>query len=73
MKVISEKTGISVSLLITLAGGIYWLTTLYSQNESNAQEIREIKREMRELREIKSDVTIIKSDLKRILKKMGEE
>lgn len=40
---ITENTPISISLLISLAGGIFWLTTLYSKTEANAEALKRIE------------------------------
>ncbi len=33
---ITENTLVPLSLVITLAGGIFWLTVIYSKTEANA-------------------------------------
>lgn len=42
-RTITENTLIPVSLVIVLAGGILWLTTIQSQGEVNTVSIQEIK------------------------------
>lgn len=41
--IISEHTSISLTVLISLVGGIFWLTTLYAKTESTAQAISRIE------------------------------
>lgn len=43
IKKISEKTLVPISMVITLFGGVAWLTNLYAENKSHGSEIREIK------------------------------
>jgi hypothetical protein len=40
---ITENTLLPISLVITLVGGVFWLTTIYSQSNANAVEIKEMK------------------------------
>lgn len=70
---IDENTKISVGILISLLGGAAWLTSVHLQSVSTADEVKEIKQDVKELREMKSDVEIIRRDVKRVLRKMGEE
>lgn len=73
MKSLDETTKVSIGLLIIFVGGVSWLATMHSQVLANTQEIREIKLELKELREIKGDLSVARADLKRILRKLGEE
>lgn len=41
--VINESTSISVGLLITLVGGIFWLSTLYAKTEATAKAVERIE------------------------------
>lgn len=47
MSTISESTKITVGFVVTLLGGIWWLTTLYSDVQTQAAEIRNIKNDAR--------------------------
>lgn len=40
---ITENTLLPVSLVVILVGGVFWLTTLYNQTVSNAQDISAIE------------------------------
>lgn len=40
---ITESTLIPISFVVSLVGGVFWLTTIYSQSNANAVEITEIK------------------------------
>lgn len=44
MSTITKNTGISISLAISLLGGVFWLSSIYYQASSNAQDISEIKK-----------------------------
>lgn len=46
IKSISEKTLLPISLVITLSGGVFWLTNIYSKQEANAQELSSLKNKM---------------------------
>lgn len=41
--IISENTGISISLVITMAGGLVWLSTLYYKTEAIAQSVSRVE------------------------------
>lgn len=47
MKVISEQTLIPISLVVTIIGGVVWLTTLWFRSEAHAEIISELKAEQR--------------------------
>ena len=49
-QIISENTGISIGLVITLVGGIFWLSTIYFQGKANASAIEAIYQERGERR-----------------------
>ena len=40
---ISEKTAVSLGLVIVLAGGIVWLSTVFAQVRHNGEQISELK------------------------------
>lgn len=63
-KIISESTLLPISLVITLAGGIIWLSALWYREEVNAASITEIKQTM------KDDKQILREDLDRINEKL---
>ena len=43
MSKISENTVVPISLILSLVGGIFWLSTLYVKQESEAKEIIDLK------------------------------
>lgn len=43
MKVITEKTLIPISLVITIIGGTLWLSALWYDNRANAKNIEVLK------------------------------
>jgi hypothetical protein len=65
--IISESTGISISLLITLAGGIFWLSTLYAKTLNTEQATQRIESKQdqynKDIQEIKEDIAHIKGML----------
>lgn len=42
-QIISENTGISISVVISLLGGIFWLSTLYAKTVATEQSINRIE------------------------------
>lgn len=46
---ITETTLLPISLVLTIIGGVFWLTMIYSQTEANAKEISKIKDDGREI------------------------
>ena len=63
---ITEKTLVPISLVITIIGGVVWLTTLWARTEAQAQALIEVKTEQRAL------VYEIKDNNKEVLKKLIE-
>lgn len=51
IKTISEKTLLPISLVITLSGGVFWLTSMYSKQEALAKDF-----------EVTKDVTVKRND-----------
>lgn len=43
IKAISEKTLLPISLVITLSGGVFWLTSMYSKQEALANDFEKTK------------------------------
>jgi hypothetical protein len=48
--IISEKTPVTISLLVAAVGGISWLTTLHVNGAATALEVKEIKLEQKEMK-----------------------
>lgn len=83
MNIISENTLIPISMIIVLAGGIAWLTTLHvnvkrlldkdTSAEDHEQRLSVIESEQTTLKEnfseLKDDIREIKDDIKTILAK----
>ena len=65
---IDEKTSISIGLLITLSGGILWLSTIYANDMTQTKQIERLTLENNEikgdLKKILSDTYEIKADLR---------
>jgi hypothetical protein len=68
---LTENSKVSITLVITLLGGAFWLTSVYVQGQSNASEIAEVKADVKALSDMKADVAVIKADVKRLLKEEG--
>ena len=43
LRLINENTVLPLSLIITLMGGIFWLTIIYAQGKQNTADIAEVK------------------------------
>lgn len=55
MSRITENTLIPISILGVIAGGIFWLSTIYAQGMQNAKDIDSLTSELKEISiEIKS-------------------
>ena len=73
MAAINENTKVTVSLVIAMAGGRWWLTDLYSAVQTQAAEIKNLKNEARfnqeynlyELRQINKKLDEIRDRLRR--------
>jgi hypothetical protein len=63
-KKITENTLVPISLVITLIGGVMWLSALWWRESANAASILEIKQV------IKDDKAILREDLGRINQKL---
>lgn len=53
---ITENTGISISLVISLAGGLVWLSTLYYKTEAMAQTVNRIEVKQDQYNENQSEI-----------------
>lgn len=54
--IISENTGISISLVITMAGGLVWLSTLYYKTEAIAHSISRVERKQDQYNDNQSEI-----------------
>ena len=61
--VITEKTLLPISLLVILAGGIFWLSSMYALANSNEKQITIIKTDL------KSDIIRLESKVDRLLER----
>lgn len=43
MNKISEKSWVSLSLVIVIIGGVFWLSTLYARANSNSENLKDLK------------------------------
>jgi hypothetical protein len=68
VKKITEKTAVSISLVISLIGGIAWLTNLHADTSRNTEQIGRIEEKLDSIEQIKLDVAIIKTELQLIRK-----
>ena len=67
---ITEKTLIPLSLLLVIAGGIFWFSSMYSQTQANAESIVEVKQQQKDDRkEILDRLNVIDLKIDRILRK----
>ena len=63
--VITEKTLLPISLLAILAGGIFWLSSMYALANSNEKQIMIIKTDL------KSDISRLESKVDRLLERVN--
>lgn len=68
MKSIDEKTLIPLGLVISIIGAILWLSSIYFETKSAADEIKSLKEENRELYRV---FNTIDKRLSRIEGKLG--
>jgi hypothetical protein len=47
--IIGKRTPITIGLLISIVGGVAWLTELKYQNDANAKEILEVKVDQKDM------------------------
>jgi len=63
--IITEKTLLPISLLVILAGGIFWLSSMYALANSNEKQISIIKTDL------KSDILRLESKVDRLLERVN--
>lgn len=72
MRKISENTPITIGVVITLLGGMYFVSTIYNRGEANASDIQDLKTKFDKFQEkqekIGVDVEVIKNTVGRIEK-----
>lgn len=73
---INEQTVFSFTVVGALMGIASYATSWSKQTEANSKEIAEVREEMKELRQMKvdfrTDMAVVQTDLKRVLRKLGE-
>lgn len=70
MKAITEKTTLSIGLLITILGGASYVTYVAFQTEANAKMIRRIESKQELMEEVRTRLAVIESKLERIEHKL---
>lgn len=71
VKKITESTLIPISLVITLFGGVMWLSALWFREEANAWAIAEVKQAMKDDKAIlREDIKIINDKLDKIMERL---
>jgi len=63
--VITEKTLLPISLLVILAGAIFWLSSMYALASNNEKQIVIIKTDL------KSDISRLESKVDRLLERVN--
>jgi hypothetical protein len=62
---LSERTGITIGLVITLLGGAGFVTKTYFQTEANAQTLSELKLDIKdEIRALRLELKELRLELK---------
>jgi len=70
--IITQSTLLPISLVITLAGGIIWLSALWYREEVNAASITEIKQVIKDDKAIlREDIRLIHEKLDRIMERIS--
>jgi hypothetical protein len=52
LKIITENTAVSLSVLAVAVGGIFWITSLYFETHANSEEIKQLKEEIKVINRI---------------------
>lgn len=71
MDSISEKTRITVPVLIMILGFSFWLSGVFFQGIANGREIDDLKRRQEAVTKMITDIEVIKSEVHEIKKKVG--
>ena len=54
MNKITDRTVVSLGLVITIIGGVIWLTTIFNQSDANAFSIKEIKLSLKDAKHVQA-------------------
>jgi hypothetical protein len=75
MNTITDKTRVSVALVLTLLGGMFWLTTVYAEVRNSSNKIQELQtgqhRKEEQVLEILQRLAVIQEKLERIERTVG--
>lgn len=63
---------ILLPIVLALLGGAGWATMLYFQTDANAKAITEIQTKQESFESIRTDIAVIKTELKILNKKMDQ-
>lgn len=69
-KAISEKTRITVGLVVMLLGFSAWLTQIYFQGTANAEAIRTLEAKQDKVDTMQTDIAVIKAQLSEVARKL---
>ncbi len=69
MKPITENTAISIGLVVTLVGGIFWISSMFALASNTAEKAAKLEQKQdvvaSDIAEIKLDIAVIKEILKK--------
>lgn len=69
---ISERTSVTLGLVITLLGGIAFVTRIHFQTTANANSLQELKTDIKdEIRALRLEMRELRVELKRENDKLG--
>lgn len=69
---INERTSITIGLVITLLGGMAFVTRIHFQTAANASSLQELKTDLRdEIRSLRLEMRELRVELKRENDKLG--
>jgi hypothetical protein len=70
MSQISEKTRITLGVVMVLLGFASWLTVIFFQGQANAQSISDLKSKQDTISQMQTDIAVIKSEVSDIKRKV---
>lgn len=66
MNKIFEGTLMPVSLVITLMGGVFWLSSMYAKTSANTDSITKLEQKLEYIHSIDQRLAVIEGELKRL-------
>lgn len=72
MKQLTETTLLPISLVITIIGGVFWLTSIYNTTQSNAASIASIENKQERYIETVSEIRVELGKIKGMLEKKSK-